>query len=90
MPTPNARLDFRLEMGLKTLIEKAAEMRGQTVSDFAKSVLIEKAEAVIQETRMTRHTARDSHRFVELLAADTRPNAALRKAAQAYRRFTRS
>lgn len=90
MPTTQeARLDFRLGSDLKDLIEQAAELRGQTVSEFAKAVLIEKAENVLQESRLTRLTLRDSQRFLSLLDRDLRPNKALRMAARSYRKHRR-
>ena len=86
VPNPQpTRLDFRLSPEHKSLIERAAAARGQTVSSFALSTLIQAAEEAIQhETRRTL-SARDSEVFLTLLDSAREPNAALMKAAKRYK-----
>ena len=80
------RLNFRLGRDQKSLIEKAAAMSGQTVSDFALSSMLRAAQETIQTATTTRVTLRDRALFLRMLDSDTAPNAALKRAAVRYRK----
>lgn len=83
----DARLNFRLPSELKQVIEQAAAHTGQTVSDYAISVLVGNSRKVIQEHDRTELTRRDRDLFVKLLDDETAtPNAALAAAARKYKR----
>ena len=78
------RIDFRVDRQSKALIEKAAALRGQTLSDFAKMALVRKARHVLRQHQQTVLSDRDRAIFLAMLDADAKPNAALRKAVKAY------
>jgi uncharacterized protein (DUF1778 family) len=78
------RIDFRVNRRAKTLIEKAAALRGQSLSDFAKITLLSTARHVLRQHQQTVLSDRDRDIFLALLDADAKPNAALRKAVKAY------
>jgi len=80
MATTTTRLEFRLRRESKDLIEQAAQLLGMTVSEFANSRLVRLARQVIAEHNITRLTDRDREIFLKMLEADSKPNAALRKA----------
>lgn len=80
-----SRLDFRVKPEQKTLIERAASVRGQTVTDFAVAALLKEAHATIDEAELRTLSQRDSKTFLELLKADREPNAALKSAARRYK-----
>lgn len=80
-----ARLNFRLNQQLKELIDRAACLSGQSVSDFAVSVLAENARRVIHEHSTTVLSDRDRDLFLAMLDEDAEPNEALRKAARKYK-----
>jgi uncharacterized protein (DUF1778 family) len=83
----SARLNFRLAPSLKEVIEKAAAVTGQTVSDFAVSTLVQAARQVVEHRNVTELTNRDRDRFLALLDDTTlKPNKALRDAAAKYRK----
>jgi uncharacterized protein (DUF1778 family) len=85
--TREARLNFRLPLDLKEVIEEAAASLGQSVSDFAVSTLVRQARSVIDQRNVTVLSGRDRDRFIALLdATDARPNAALAKAAKRYKK----
>ena len=70
-----ARLNFRLPAEVKTTIEEAAACLGQSVSDFAVSVLAQTARNVLEQRQVTRLSKRDRDAFVAILdAADAQPN----------------
>ena len=76
------RLEFRASARARSLIEEAAAVRGQSVSAFALSSLIERAEEVIQRSRRIELTDRDRDLFLTLL--DKGANPALLAAARDY------
>jgi len=82
----SARLDFRLNLDAKLLIEQAAAAKGQTVSDFAVSTLVRSAEEVLESLERRRLSDRDRERFLELLDRNDEPNPALKRAARDYKR----
>ncbi len=84
--TLNARLDVRLPGRLKDLIQEAAEMSGQTMSDFVISTLRESARQIVHQERLTVISDRDRDIFLKMLDADAKPNQALRQAAKWYKK----
>lgn len=83
----DARLNFRLAADLKQTVEEAAALTGQTVSDFAISVLVRSARRVIEEHDQTILGQRDRDLFVALLdQTDAKPNKAIRAAARRYQK----
>ena len=80
-----ARLSFRLNRELKELIERAALLTGQNVSDFAVSILVEHARRILQEHETTILSDRDRDLFLAMLDKDAEPNEALKKAANRVR-----
>ena len=52
--TLNARLDVRLPNQLKDIIQQAAELNGQSVSDFVVSTLSETARRIVQRDATAR------------------------------------
>lgn len=83
----DARLNFRLPLELKQIIEQAAAHTGQTVSDYAVSTLVENARRVIDEYDRTVLSRHDRAVFIKLLDDETaKPNQALAAAARKYKR----
>jgi uncharacterized protein (DUF1778 family) len=81
----SARLGFRLQSEQKSLIERAASIHGQTVTQFAISALLRAAHESIQDAGATELSPRDREVFLEMLDADGKPNAVLERAALRYR-----
>jgi uncharacterized protein (DUF1778 family) len=87
LPNPqSARLDFRVSPEHKALIERAASLRGQTVSSFAIGELLKAAEEAIQSETTRTLSARDSQIFLAMLDDPGEPNAALKAAAERYKK----
>jgi uncharacterized protein (DUF1778 family) len=83
MTTKIARLDFRVSKTDKRLIESAASLSGQSLSDFALSVLRAGALQVREQYERTRLTERDRDLFLAIVDNE-RPNEALKRAALKY------
>jgi uncharacterized protein (DUF1778 family) len=82
-----AQLNFRLSPELKNVIEEAAAIQGQSVSEFAISTLVQQARTVIEYRNVTVLGDQDRERFIALLDnANAKPNPALVKAAKRYRK----
>jgi uncharacterized protein (DUF1778 family) len=81
----DARVDFRLSSQAKATIEEAAVLAGQSLSDFAVSTLLERAQEILEENRLRTLSERDARIFLSVLDGKQRPNPALRKAAAWYK-----
>jgi uncharacterized protein (DUF1778 family) len=85
MVTKNdARVDFRLSSQAKAVIEEAAALTGQSLSDFAVSTLLEKATQILDAKSLRSLSERDARIFLSVLDAE-QPNQALREAAAWYK-----
>lgn len=81
-----ARLDFRLSPLAKEMIEQAAVVSGQTISDFAVTTLVRSAEEILERHRQRQLSDRDRDLFLKMLDHPPRPNTALRRAAARYKK----
>lgn len=81
-----ARLDFRLSPLAKDIIEQAAVISGQTVSDFAIANLVKSAQEVLARHQQRELSDHDRDLFLQMLDEAPRPNAALRRAAARYKK----
>jgi uncharacterized protein (DUF1778 family) len=84
-PSPEIRIALPLSPQQRELVEQAAAQRGQSLDEFAASVLVERALQIVQNGSVRALSERDARRFLELLDADVEPNEALRSAAERYR-----
>ena len=82
---PKARLDFRLNVEAKEIIEQAAFVSGKTVSEFAVSTLLESAQEILDQQQTIRMSNRDFDAFLEAIEADLEPGEALKQAAERYK-----
>ncbi len=85
----SVRLDVRLDAGTKTLIERAAAITGQTLTDYAISNLTLSAMETIERHERLVMTDRDRDRFLAALDRRPKPLPALAKAARTHARRTK-
>ena len=85
LPKNDARMDFRLSKQAKDSIERAAALSGQSVSDFAVSSLLEKAQELLESARIRTLSERDAQAFLRILESTDGPNPALRQAGKRHR-----
>lgn len=81
-----ARLDIRLNAQAKEKIQQAAVMTHQSVTDFVVTSLLRASEEALDPQQPIRLTNRDRDLFLTALEGDVRPNRALRKAADRFKR----
>jgi uncharacterized protein (DUF1778 family) len=79
------RFEIRLSSETKQLIEQAAELRNQTLTQFVIATLSDAATKVLAEHQRTVLSDRDRDLFLKLLDAPPTPNGALRNATENYR-----
>lgn len=87
MTTPGkreSRLEFRLQVATKELIERAARLRGQTLSAYALATLVEDARRVVDRANRVELTLRDHRHFLAALDRDEEPAPPLVAAAEDY------
>ena len=86
MQKSGARLDFRLSPSAKEMIEQAAVVSGQTISDFAVTTLVKSAQEVLKRHQQRQLSDRDRDLFLQIVDQAPRPSAALRRAAAGYKK----
>ena len=79
------RFDARLDEDQKTLIQRAADLEGRTMTDFVLHSAEAAAERTIQERVMVILSARETEAFVNAILNPPEPGPVLRAAAQAYK-----
>jgi uncharacterized protein (DUF1778 family) len=78
--TKDDRLQVRLDVVSKGLLQRAASYRRKTVSQFVLASALEEAEKVIRENEVVSLSRADWAIFFDALTNPPPPNAALRKA----------
>jgi uncharacterized protein (DUF1778 family) len=86
MALAKSRLDLRIDNEDRSLIEQAAAIARQSLSDFIIPTAVHKARRIIKQHHTTVLSERDWKAFLEMLDSDAAPNAALRKAISRYNR----
>ena len=82
------RMHFRLSSEIKERVEKAAAVTGQTLTDFAVSVLANSASEILERHETRRLSDRDRDIFLSMLDSEPEPNKSLKNAAIAYKQRT--
>lgn len=79
-----ARIDVRVRPDIKERIEKAANISGQTMTDFAISALGKTADEVLEQHHVTELSDRDRDIFLSILDKKSKPNAQLIRASKRH------
>ena len=80
------RIEFRLRSDTKQLISRAALLENQSLSDFVASIAVKRSREVIKQSTLIELNAEQAACFAEALEHPPEPNAALREAAEEYRK----
>lgn len=84
------RLEARVNAAQKLLMERAAALRGQTLTQFVLDSAVRSAEETIEQNDIITLSARDSLIFAEALLAPALPNRHLQEALADYKRSVKS
>jgi uncharacterized protein (DUF1778 family) len=78
------RLEARVPVFLKRIIQRAADLQGRTITDFVISSLDKSARETVREHEVMKLSAEDSRIFAQALIDPPKPNTALRRAFTAH------
>lgn len=78
--TSTARLEARISTDLHTLLKRAAEIQGRTMTDFVVSAVQDAAQRAIEQAEVMRLTLADQECFAQALLAPPQPAPALERA----------
>ena len=81
-----ARLEARINPEIKALLQRAADLEGRTLTDFAIASLQAEAYRVIERHQVLKLSVEDSEAFVDALLNPPKPNDALKSAALRYKK----
>jgi uncharacterized protein (DUF1778 family) len=87
MTAKSARLEARLSAKHQLLIQHAAALRGQSVTDFVVAASLAEAQKTIAANDLLELSVADQKRFAEALLNMKAPTRGLKKAAQAHRQL---
>jgi uncharacterized protein (DUF1778 family) len=90
VPVRSKRLEIRATPEQKRLFERAAQIRGTSVTDFVVSKLQEAALEIVQETESMRLREEDRKVFFNALANPPAPKAYAKAAVARYKKQTRA
>lgn len=79
------RFDARINEAQKTLIQRAADLEGRTMTDFVLHSAELAAERTIQDRAMVILSARETEAFVDAVLSPRQPGSVLRAGAQQYK-----
>ncbi|GAA4349309.1 DUF1778 domain-containing protein [Variovorax defluvii] len=84
--TKEGRLQIRLDATSKGVLQRAANYRHKTVSQFVLATALEEAERVVRENEVASLSSADWTIFFDALVDPPPPNAELRKAFAKYQK----
>lgn len=82
----NKRIGLHVSKQMKELVEQAACICGQSVTEFTLSALKQQAEFVLDKHRQIRLSERDQSLFLTLVTSNEKPNDVLTQAIVRYRK----
>jgi uncharacterized protein (DUF1778 family) len=89
MPLKSERLEARITVAQKRLLQRAAELEGRSLTDFLVASAQEAAKRTIQEHEIMKLNGEDREIFISAVLNPPQPSAKLVEAARRYRRMMR-
>ena len=80
MTTSTARLEARISPDLHSMLKRAAEVQGRTVTDFVVTAVQDAAQRVIEQAEIVRLSLADQRCFAQALLAPPQLSPALERA----------
>lgn len=80
-----ARLEARISLETKALLQKAADLQGRTLTDFVVSSIQAEAQRVIQQHQTLQLSAEESKAFIDVVLNPHQPNEQLKSAVRRYK-----
>lgn len=80
MATATARLAARISPELHSMLKRAAEIEGRTMTDFLVTAVQDAAQRTIEQTEIIRLSLADQECFAQALLSPPNPSPALKRA----------
>lgn len=90
LPEQTARLEARIPAHIYDLMQRAAKLRGMTLTSYLLATAGEDARRVVDDADVMRLSREDQMRFAEALINPPEPNAKLLQAAKRHAELFRS
>ncbi len=85
--TRSKRIEARIKPDALILVQRAAEMKGSSVSDFVVAAAEGAARKTLEDTYTIRLSVEDQRRFVELMLNPPKPSPVLLRAKDAHEKL---
>lgn len=89
-PIPTARLEARISTDLHTMLKRAAELQGRTMTDFVIAAVQDAAQHAIEQAELMRLSLADQECFAQALLSPPPPSPALKRAFARRRKLLRA
>ena len=89
-PARTSRIEARIAPDALTIVKRAAEIQGRSVSDFVVAAAQEAAHRTIEETQIIRLSVADQKSFAEAILNPPAPGPGLLRAAEAHRKLIKT
>lgn len=89
-PAPTARLEARISPSLRSLLKRAAEIQGRTMTEFVVSAVQEAALQTIEKSEIMKLTMADQECFANALLSPPKPAKAMQRAFMRRRKLIKS
>lgn len=76
----SARLEARISNDLHSMLKRAAELQGRTMTDFVVAAVQDAAQRAINQAEILRLTLKDQESFAQALLSPPTPTPALKRA----------
>ena len=84
------RLEARISTDLHSMLKRAAELQGRTMTDFVISAVQDAAQRAIEQAEVIRLSLADQERFAQALLSSLQPTPALKRAFASRRKLLRA
>lgn len=88
-PSTGARLEARISTDLHSLLKRAAELQGRTMTDFVVAAVQDAAQRAIEQAEILRLSRADQECFAQALLAPPAASPALKRAVARRRSLLR-
>ena len=85
-----ARLEARISNDLHSMLKRAAELQGRTMTDFVVAAVQDAAQRAINQAEVVRLTLKDQESFAQALLSPPKPAPALKRAFSRHRKLLRA
>jgi uncharacterized protein (DUF1778 family) len=84
-----ARLEARISIDLHSMLKRAAELQGRTMTDFVVAAVQDAAQRAIEQAEVIRFSLADQECFAQALLSPPKPTPALKRAFARRRKLLR-